>query len=249
MNRRLVSALAAGVLALLGAVLLISYVNGAENRAMAEMDPVDVLVVTAPIVQGTPAEVIASSVTTEQLPAAAVGPGAVKSLSELNGRVAVTDLQLGEQLLAGRFADPISLEKFGGIPVPEGLHQVTVPLESSRVVGGTVTPGSQVGVFATFEIDGVAKTHLIFHKILATRVQGGLSPSAPAPEGSEDAAAADPAAAPMHEGATMVTLAVNARDAEKIVFAAENGSIWLSLVDPATPEDGTRIVEPGNVYE
>lgn len=55
MNRRLVSAIAAGVLAILGAVLLVSYVNNADSRAMADMDPVEVLVVSAPIAQGTPA--------------------------------------------------------------------------------------------------------------------------------------------------------------------------------------------------
>mgnify|MGYP007050653110 CR=1 FL=1 len=40
MNLRLVSAIAAGVLAILGAVLLVSYVNNADSRAMADMDPV-----------------------------------------------------------------------------------------------------------------------------------------------------------------------------------------------------------------
>ena len=61
MNRRLVSAIAAGVLAILGAVLLVSYVNNADSRAMANMDPIEVLVVSAPIAQGTPAEEVASS--------------------------------------------------------------------------------------------------------------------------------------------------------------------------------------------
>ena len=58
-----------------------------------------------------------------------------------------------------------------------------------------------------------------------------------------------PAPAPVHDGGVMVTLAVNARDAETIIFAAEQGSIWLSIVDPEAPQDGTRIVDPGNVYQ
>lgn len=239
MNRRLVSAVAAGLLAVLGAVLLITYVNSADERAMARLDPVEVMVVSAPIAQGTPAEEIVASVLTEELPRASVGPDPVTSLAELAGQVATTDLQPGEQLLAARFTTPQALVQFGGIPVPEGHHQVTLPLDASRVVGGTITAGDTVGVFLT--VDG--RTHLILHKILVTRVQGGLSTSQ-STEGTED-----PDAAPVPDGSSMVTLAVNARDAETLIFGAENGSLWLTLEDPQTPQDGTRLVESGNVYE
>ncbi|MBB1021340.1 Flp pilus assembly protein CpaB [Dietzia sp. E1] len=257
MTRRVVAAVAAAILALLGAVLLISYVSNADERAMARMDPVEVLVVAAPIAQGTPAEQIETLVRTEQLPSASVVPGTAGSLAELSGLVAVTDLQPGEQLLAARFAAPESLEPFGGIPVPEGLHQITIPLDSPRVAGGTVTPGDLVGVFASLEIDEVAVTHLMLDKILVTRVQGGLTPAPSAAadttsteEAANDAGSGqDPAAAPVHEGGAMVTLAVNARDAETIVFAAEHGSIWLSIVHPDASADGSRIVNPGNVFQ
>lgn len=239
MNRRIVAAVAAGALALLGAVLLITYVNKADERAMADLDPVDVLVVTAPIVQGTPAEQIAASVATQPLPAAAVGPSAVSDLTRLNGLVALTDLRPGEQVLAGRFATPQSQVEFGGIVVPDGLHQVTIALDASRTVGGTVSAGDTVGVFLTVG----DQTHLILHKILVTRVQGGLS-STPPTEGASE----DPNATPVPERGALVTMAVNARDAETLVFGFEQGSIWLSLEDPAAPTDGTRIVDPDNVY-
>lgn len=238
MNRRLVSAIAAGVLAILGAVLLVNYVNNADSRAMASMDPIEVLVVSAPIAQGTPAEEIAASVTAEQLPKAAVGPDAVRSLAEVAGRVAATDLQPGEQVLGARFVTRQSLERFGGIPVPEGYHQVTIPLDAPRVVGGTVTAGDTVGVFVTLE-DG---THLVLRKILVTRVQGGLGSTQPT-EGVEN-----PDAAPVPDGGAMITMALTASQAETVVFAAENGSIWLSIEDPTTPKDGTRVVNPGNFF-
>ena len=252
MSRRLVAAVAAVVLALLGAVLLITYVSGADERAMAGMEPVDVMVVTAPIPEGTPAEDITASVALEQLPSASVGPGAVTALAELAGLVAVTDLMPGEQVLTGRFGAPEALQPFGGIPAPEGLHQVTVPLDSARVTGGTVEAGDLVGIFASFAGDQPV-THLVLDKILVTRVQGGLTPSSAAGSAgaATDAAAEgeDSAGAPVHEGTAMVTLAVTARDAETIVFAAEHGTIWLSIVDPVATADGTRIVDPGNVYQ
>lgn len=239
MNRRVVAVAVAVLLALLGAVLLLRYVSAADERAMADLQPVSVLVATAPITEGTPASALGELVEMRELPATAVGPNSVTDLRELGTMVAATDLAAGEQLLAGRFASLQSLQQFGGIPAPEGFHQVTVPLNSSRVVGGTITPGDTVGVFATIG----DQTHLLLHKILVLRVQGGLSPSA-----SEENDSTDPADAPVHEGGVMVTLALTAPDAEKVVFAGENGAIWLSLEDSATPEDGTRIVNPGNVY-
>lgn len=245
MNRRVIAAVVAAVLAVLGGVLLINYVNSADERAMANLEPATVLVATAPIPRGTPAEDLAPIVTAEEIPSSGVGPGAVRSLAELSGLVAATDLQAGEQLLGARFATPLEMQEFGGIPVPDGLHQVTLPLDSARVVGGTITPGDLVGVF----ISVGDRTHLALDKILVTRVQGGLSPSANSNGGEESTAASnDPAAAPVHDGGAMVTLAVNARDAETIVFAAENGSIWLSIAHPDASRDGTRIVDPGNAY-
>ena len=248
MNRRVIAAVVAAVLAVLGGVLLINYVNSADERAMANLEPATVLVATAPIPRGTPAEDLAPIVTAEEIPSSGVGPGAVRSLAEISGLVAATDLQAGEQLLGARFATPLEMQEFGGIPVPDGLHQVTLPLDSARVVGGTVTPGDLVGVF----ISVGDRTHLALDKILVTRVQGGLTPSTSSADNSDadsgTVPSTDPSAAPVHDGGAMVTLAVNARDAETIVFAAENGSIWLSIAHPDASRDGTRIVDPGNAY-
>lgn len=242
MNRRVVAIVAAVLLAVLGAVVLISYVNNADQRAMADMEPVSVLVATGPIGEGTPAEALGELIATESIPAAAVGPGAVTELAELDGLVAVTTLQPGEQILAGRFADPASILRPGEIPAPPDLHQVSIPLAAPRVLGGTLTPGATVGVFIS-KGDPQSETHLVLHKILVLRVQGGMAPPSDA-ETTED-----PAAAAMPDGGMIVTLGVNARDAETIVFGAEHGTIWLSVEGLEVPQDGTRIVTPGNVYE
>ena len=234
MTRRLVSAIAAGVLAILGAVLLVSYVNNADSRAMADMDPIEVLVVSAPIPQGTPAEEIAASVTTQRVPRAAVGPNPVRSIAEVAGRVASTDLQPGEQVLNARFVTRQSLERFGGIPVPDGYHQVTIPLDASRVVGGTVTPGDTVGVFVTY---GDGSTRLILRKILVTRVQGGLGVTQP-DEGVEN-----PDAAPEPDGGALITMALTTQQSLTVVHAAEHSRIWLSLEDDSVPNDGTPTIE------
>lgn len=238
MSRRLIAGLASGLLALLGAILLITYVNGADKRAMAGMEPVEVLVVSAPITQGTPAEEIAEFITTEQLPRDAIGPDPVRSLAEISGQVAVTGLQPGEQLLHGRFATRQSLERFGGIPAPKGYHSVTVALEAQRIVGGTITPRDTVGVFVTLG----DQTHLTLHNIVVTRVQGGLGATQP------NVGTDNPDAAPEPDGGALITMALTAAQAETVVYAAEHGTIWLSVEDPTTPKDGTRIVTSENFY-
>ncbi|KAE8763446.1 Flp pilus assembly protein CpaB [Georgenia thermotolerans] len=245
MKRRVLAAVAAIVLAVLGGVLVLTYVAGADQRALAGMQPVDVLVVTQPVPQGTPADQLGGAVALTELPATAVADGALTTLDDLAGQVTTTDLQVGEQLLAARFADP-SVVDTGAVEIPAGMHQVSVLLDPSRVVGGRVQPGDLVGVFVS--LTEPARTRLTLDKVLVTAVQGGV---APAPETEGDAApAADappgPDVAPT--GAVMVTLAVNPPDAERLVFAAEHATVWLSLEPEDATTDGTRIVTEENVY-
>ena len=46
----------------------------------------------------------------------------------------------------------------------------------------------------------------------------------------------------------MVTLAVTAAQAEKIVFAAESGTIWLSNETPDDVKKGTKIITEEGLY-
>ena len=97
LTRRIFAALAALLLAGVGALLLMGYVKGADQRAMAGMDTAKVLVVALPIAQGTSAESLTKQVTTEVMPVKAVAVGSVSDLAQLAGRVATTDLQPGER--------------------------------------------------------------------------------------------------------------------------------------------------------
>src|ERR671915_258693 len=117
--RRLIAALAAVLLAGVGAVLLLSYVGAADRRAMAGMETVQVLVVEKRVPEGTPAEKLTGLVKAKTLPVKAVAPGTLSSLVPISGRVATTDLQPGEQLLASRFVDPASLVDPNEVKIPK----------------------------------------------------------------------------------------------------------------------------------
>lgn len=238
MHRRLVAALAAVLLAVVGAVLLTGYVSAADQRAMAGLQATPVLVVVEPVPAGTPAEALGELVTVEELPATSVVPGALASLDDVAGQATTADLVAGEQVIASRFAAP----EAEGFTAPADMHELSVLLESQRVLGSSIEPGDRVGVFVSAE----GGTHLTLHKVLVTRVQGGLAP--PADAGTETAEGQEATPPPVPEGSVMVTLALTAPDAEKVVWAREHGSIWLSLEREDVPEGGTRVVTVEGIF-
>lgn len=244
MKRRIIAAVAAILLAAVGAVALFAYVNRADQRAMAGMQTTQVLVVKEPIAKGTPVDQLTpNQVTSKELPKTAVVPGAVTSLNQLNGLVATADLQPGEQVIAPRFAAAETLTNARSAPVPKGLQEIALQLDSQRVLGANLVPGDTVGVFLTVGQDPDRKTHLTAHKVLVSRVQGGLAP-VPVEGKSVDQAAPLPEAT-----SVMVTLAVTAAQAEKIVFAAETGNVWLSHEPADADQNGTTIITEGNALQ
>jgi pilus assembly protein CpaB len=242
--RRLIAAIAAMLLAGVGAVLLLSYVGRADLRAMAGMETVKILVVEKRVPEGTPAEKLTGLVTVKTLPVKAVASGTLSNLDPIRGRVATTDLQPGEQLLASRFIDPALLVDPNEVKIPKGMQQVSIALESQRVLGGELEPGATVGVFISLakEDERPAQTHLVLNKVLVSKVQHSVT-SAQQKEGGE------PNTAGLQEGTLMVTLAMTAPNAEKIVFGAEHGKIWLSLEPADAALNGTRVVTEKSVYK
>jgi pilus assembly protein CpaB len=240
-RRRLLAAIAALILLVAGTLVLLAYVQGADARALAGTRTVEVLVVDQLVPEGTSGDELTEFVTTETLPAKAVLDGRVTDLSDLSGRVATVDLQVGEQLLKSRFARPDSLQAPGTVPVPDGLQEISVLLEPQRVIGTRLAAGDTVGVYLSQKLpDGTGQTSAVLHQVLVTQVQG--APAAPDPEADAEAAAAAPATS------LMVTLAVTAKDAETVVFGMEHGTLWLSLETDGDETGGTRVLDPSTIY-
>lgn len=247
MIRRLVVALVAMLIAAVGGILTFLYASNADARALAQLAPVQVLVVAESVPAGTTAEALARSVAVTEVPGSAVVPGAVTDLADIAGLAATTDLVAGEQLLRSRFDAP---EAVGGeIEVPSDMHELTVRLDSQRVIGGELQVGDTVGVFVSAELTVVAPdgaetttdvTHLILHKALVTAVQGAVAVTT-----DEDGNQVEEAA----QDQIMVTLALSAADAEEVVWGQEFGSVWLSLEGAEVPETGTRVVTAEEVFQ
>ena len=236
--RRLFAALAALLLALVGTVVLVAYVRGADARALEGVETVEVLVVDRPVPAGTPADQLADLVRTELLPAKAAAEGRVEDLAELTGRVADVDLQPGEQLLAARFGDPEDLAAPGTVAPPAGASEVSILLEPQRAVGGRLAAGDSVGVHVSLE----SRTHVLLHRVLVTQVQG-----APAPAEAEDGTQTESSGGAAPTASLLVTLGLRPEQAEAVVFAMENGTVWLSFEPADVDPFGTEFVTLAHV--
>ena len=246
MRRRILAAFAAILLLVVGSSVLLAYVAGADERALAGVQTVEVLVVDEAIAAGTAGNQLTGLVRTELVPAKVALDGRVTDLTDLSGRVASVDLLAGEQLLASRFVSPDDLQAAGTVAVPAGLQEISVLLEPQRVVGGRLAAGDTIGVYLSQVLpDGTGQTSAVLHQVLVTQVQG--APTVPDPD-----AEADPETASASSGAPvaslMVTVAVAAKDAETVVFGAEHGTLWLSLETEGDSTGNTRVVDPGTIY-
>lgn len=128
MKTRLLGGIVALVLAIVGTLLLVSYVQGSEARAQQDLQPIDVLVVEKQIPEGSTLDEVKASVRLASLPAASVPNGALKSFDGLDGKVTSAELVPGEPLLGVRLVDPTSLAAPGSVPVPAGMQEISVQL-------------------------------------------------------------------------------------------------------------------------
>jgi pilus assembly protein CpaB len=220
MTRRLLAALAALLLAGLGAVVIVQYVSAADARARAGEDLVPVLVVADEVAAGVGTDLVRVSVAEQQVPRRLVAADAVQKLSEVDGRVTNAVLLPGDQLLRGRFSDPAELAPAGTVAAPLGTVEVSVALDAQRAVGGALKAGDKVGVQLTNQEPTASSlsdpsVFPVLDGILVTRV------TAPADTG-------DPTAA-----AYLVTLALEPADASAVVLSATAQAVWLSLEEPA----------------
>jgi Flp pilus assembly protein CpaB len=241
MRIRIIGAILALVLAVVGAIAVIAYVRDADVRAANGATLTQVYIIEEPVPAGTPGEEIGAYIRVQRLAANSIQPDHVSALSDLAGLVSTVPLLVGDQLVEGRFADPADLAAQGNVLVPDGLQEVTLALPVEQVVGGAVRGGSKVGVVVTIIGVDAATTQFALNGVLVTRVQAGDSFN-PVPSEDESAPVAT----------IMVTLALATHDVERVVFAAElqqnnAAGIWLSLQPEGSDPSGSVPVT-GDAY-
>lgn len=152
MKKRVIGFVAAVVLALIGTTLLVAFVKGAEDRALAGEAIVEVYVAGSTIERGTAGEDVVSLVSLEKIPTKVQVEGAIADLTDIEGLVAEVDLLPGEQLTFDRFVERSQISRYARTErAPEGMLEMTMSLSPERVVGGSIQPGDTIAVVASFE--------------------------------------------------------------------------------------------------
>ncbi|GAA4721579.1 Flp pilus assembly protein CpaB [Nocardioides conyzicola] len=221
--------------AVAGAALVFLYVRSADARAESRFDPVQVLRATVAIEPGESITAASQSgkLTLEEVPRDQVLPDALTSIDALGKQVALTRIYPGEQIVAAKFgsdaAPPSALQ------IPKGQMAISVNLTDPARVAGFVNPGSEVAIFVNgTEEDGKAYTRLLLDRVTVIGV-GSTTPVATTT--TDDAGQATTEALPR----TLLTVAVDQADAQRVLFAVTNGELAFALltegsaVAPAPP--------------
>lgn len=248
MRRRWIIGALAAVLAILGTVMIVNYVGGADARALANQQPETVLVVKREVPMGTAVRDLAAYVETRSLPKAAVVDGAVSDLTGLpQDNVASTALKVGEQVLAARFVNPNADEVTSQVALPKGMQQLSIELEPQRVVGSKLKAGDLIGIYMSMTVKDttdpnkpeISTTNVIAHKVLVLRAQGSVPQAAATPSATGEKAPST---------SVIVTVAVDSALAQRIIFGKEYGKIWLTQEKDDSTTTGTKPINAGNVY-
>ena len=241
MGRRILAIVAAAVIALIGAVLVLLYAKGADNRAVAAASPATVYVSSALIPAGTSVkEAVRLKLLTEtQTASAAVPAGALTEVDPENeALLALTDIPPGQYVLNAAFGETVIGDK--AIQVPPGKLAVSVQLSDPARVGNFVTPGSMLTLFASYKLkqldtseeskvfneQDVRGTSVLLDNIQVigmgnTALQAGSQGSQNGAEGEE---------APVEQAPSfLVTLAVTPEQATRLVHGINQYVLYAGL--------------------
>ncbi len=247
MSRRTVALIMAVILAALGTIVLISYINGLEDAAFKNQEVVNVFVAKDKIVAGVSGDTASSQglLVGAQVPAKFVPDGAITSLQEIAGKIAAVDIFQDEVIVGARFVAPGSAIG-GGLPIPAGKQAISIQVGAPAGVNGFIQPGNQVSLIVNFDrkfidrqgqsvdprLDGPFARYLLQNvDVLAvgTRIVAAVTQT----DGSTQAAA--------ETACCILTLSLTAGQAEQLVWAINNTQPYFTLL----PKESPAVRTPG----
>ena len=252
MGRRIVAIFAAAIVALVGVTAVLLYARGADARAVASQQPVNVYVAKSLVPSGTTLKdsvqsglIIKTSVAAKGVPL-----GALTGVDGSNGTLfALSDIQPGEFVLTDRFGvKPVGTK---AIEVPAGQVAVSISLSDPARVGTFLTPGSHVVLFDSYdsvgaksEADAAAtgtQTRVLLDDVLVIAMgEASLTPAASAPSGEEEA--------PAPVAGALLTVAVTPADAVRLVHGIQTGRLYAALRGTDAKIDLGKVVTQTSLF-
>ena len=209
-------------LALFTGTRIHSLVERANAAVAAEGPRVAVVIAAQAVTRG---EAIAKDqLRSRSMPSAYAPPGAITSISQAAGRVALSDLAPGEVVTDTRLARV----RAGPVAslVPQGLRAFAVP---TSLPAGVVAAGDRVDVLATFQ-GGQPHTELVVAGVEVLFVLG----SAPSEAGSAGLGGLDLASGDAATPAVLIVMVAPAQE-ERLAFARAFANLEVALVPADEP--------------
>jgi pilus assembly protein CpaB len=238
-NTRVIAIVLAVILAAVAAYALFSYIRGVETRTQEDFEPVEAYVAADLIPAGTSASAAVAGNLVEQraVPAVAVPQGAVGDLAQLEGTVALADILPGEVLLADRFGTDVVAPR-GLREIPQDKEAIAVEVGVAQGVAGFIAPGDLVSIIAEVVIPEeaaadavedeaapppVEQIESVFTQYLLQDVEVLAVGRRVVTEGEDQVQQTEQ---------MLMTLALDPEDAERLVFAWNNGTLHFTLLPP-----------------
>lgn len=271
-NWRVLTAIAAVVLATLTGFLGWQYLDDADSRAEADLEQVEILVAQSTIQRGTQgATTLDSELIKPQkwlkrdVPASAVSPENAELLRPLFASGIIAE---GVPIVASDFVEAGAIENTA-LQISEGKQAVTISVSDTSGVARFITPGDTVSMILTLDLgklpaennpdeikqaSGKMTAYLLNGmKVLAvgsTTTIGAAPATDTNGDGKIDGSDEAPATTAAQSG--LLTFEATPREAEQIIHAQSLGAIYLTLNPPdfdvttfQTPEE---IVEQINLF-
>jgi pilus assembly protein CpaB len=236
MGRRTVLLLAALVVAALGTTMVILYVNGVNNRADAKQSPEIVQVAKHLILPGTSYQeaVNAGDFDTKTINHDDAIAGAISDLTPIKGLAANTTIYPGDQITRAKFGEKAATST---LPVPSRMTSISVQFDDPAQAAGFVAAGTYIAIFFTGAVakgGGPDQTQLLLPKVqvLAIGNKTAVPSAATTTTGTETDSVPK----------TILTLAVDQKDYQRVLFASTHGHLNLGLL--GKDFTATRTVPP-----
>ena len=243
MTRRVVLLILAIIIAAAGAAAVFLYVRNIESQVAEDEEQVQVLVATQTIPFGQTAAQAeeAGSLELTTITAETAAPGALSSIEPIRDLGALSPIYAGEQILEQKFGTPGSAT---ALPIPDGLLAVSIQLSDPARVAGFVGPGSEVAIFLTAS-PPTGDNPELFTTVLLPRVeviaagQTTLVTRTTTGEGGQETTEEIPLA--------ILTLAVNQTQAQQIVQAQQQGSLYFGLLTDTSETSTGQVTRFGEL--
>ena len=232
----------AALIAALGTGMVFLYVRGADSRAEANQQPVQVLKAVSLINPGETmaAAQAAGKIQLGKVPRAQVLTGAVNTTTGMDTKVALATVYPNEQIITSKFGAAGDQQT---LTIPNGSIATSVTLSDTGRVAGFISPGATVSIFLTTNGDKNLPdaTRMVLSKaqviaVGATTVTSKTTTDAQGAQTTEQLPK------------TLFTLALSQRDAQKVTFAASRGDMSFGLLSSKSKVAADRGADSKNLF-